>query len=111
MNGEVLIGYSKEGVGYDKGNALDPIRQGARLAQRLEPALVGAHVVRCFSGLRAMPNYGLPILGPVPGLPGIFVAALHSGFTLAPLVGTFLAEVMCGREPSVPLAPFSITRF
>ncbi|BDG59543.1 NAD(P)/FAD-dependent oxidoreductase [Caldinitratiruptor microaerophilus] len=111
VNGEMLIGFSYEEVGYDKGNSLAPMLEGARLAQRMVPALAAAHVVRCFSGLRAMPQDGLPILGPVPGKPGVFVAALHSGFTLAPLVGTLMAEVMCGEEPSVPMEPYSITRF
>lgn len=111
VDGPVLIGFSHEDVGYDAGNSLEPILDGARLAQRMVPALADAHVVRCFSGLRAMPKDGLPILGPVPGKPGVFVAALHSGFTLAPLVGMLMAEVMCNKKPSVPLEPYSIARF
>lgn len=111
INGEMLIGFSQEEVGFNKGNSLDPILDGARLAQRMVPALSEAQIVRCFSGLRAMPKDGLPILGAVPGRPNIFVAATHSGFTLAPLLGTLMAEVICGEEPSVPIDRYAITRF
>lgn len=111
INGEMLIGISHEEAGFNKGNTLNPLLEGARLAQRMVPALENAHVVRCFSGLRAMPKDGLPILGAIPGRPNLFVAATHSGFTLAPLVGTLMAEVICGAEPSVPIDRYAITRF
>lgn len=111
VNGEMLIGFSHEEAGFNKGNSLDPILEGARLAQRMVPALGDAHIVRCFSGLRAMPKDGLPILGTVPGQPNLFVAATHSGFTLAPLVGTLMSELICGDELSVPIERYSISRF
>jgi glycine/D-amino acid oxidase-like deaminating enzyme len=111
VNGEILVGFSYEEMGYDKGNRLKAMQAGARLARRLVPVLGDAHVVRCFAGLRAMPEDELPILGAVPGKPGVFVAATHSGFTLAPLIGTLMAEVMGEAEPSVPLEPYAITRF
>ena len=42
----------------------------------------------------------LPVLGPVPGLDGVLVAAGFSGhgFALAPIVGDVLARLALGRD-------------
>lgn len=50
-------------------------------------------------GARPMPVDGLPIVGPVPGAGGAYVAVMHSGITLAPAVGRLVAaEVVNGAE-------------
>ena len=50
------------------------------------------------TGVRPVPAGG-PVIGPLPGLPGASVAVLHSGVTLAPLVGHLVAgEVVDGLE-------------
>ena len=50
-------------------------------------------------GVRPMPVDAAPVVGPVPGAEGLYVAAMHSGVTLAPLVGHLVArEVVEGVE-------------
>ena len=52
-------------------------------------------------GLRPLPHDGLPLIGPVPGVEGVYVAAMHSGITLAAIVGQLVAqEVGSGEESS-----------
>jgi glycine/D-amino acid oxidase-like deaminating enzyme len=49
-------------------------------------------------GMRPMPADGLPIIGPVPGRAGAYLAVMHSAVTLAPSAGRLVAaEVLDGR--------------
>lgn len=60
---------------------------------------------------RPVPGDGLPATGPIPDVPGLWLAVLHSGITLAPLVGELLAaEITKGAEAPL-LAPFRPARF
>ncbi len=54
-----------------------------------------------------------PVLGPVEGVEGLFVAAGFSGhgFKLSPSLGEELARWVCGQQPTVDLRMFSLRRF
>ena len=39
-----------------------------------------------------MPVDGLPIIGPLPGHPGAYLAVMHSAVTLAPAAGRLVAD-------------------
>ena len=53
-------------------------------------------------GLRPMPEDGLPLIGRVPGVEGVYAAVMHSGITLAAIVGQTVArEVWNGEESGV----------
>ena len=60
--------------------------------------------------LRPVPQDGLPAIGPI-GPRGLFAATLHSGVTLAPIVGHLLADEMAGQPQDTWLAPYRPTRF
>ena len=48
---------------------------------------------------RAVPKDGLPLVGKLGGVGGLFLAVTHSGITLGPLLGRLLAnEIISGRE-------------
>lgn len=55
----------------------------------------------------------MPLIGPAPRLPGLWLAHghAHHGFTLGPVTGRLLAEMMCGERPLLDPAPFSPARF
>lgn len=110
-NGEILVGYSKEEVGFDRSSTLDVMQETAAMAVKIIPSLAKANIVRCFSGIRVMPEDELPIIGSIPGVENLFIAAMHSGITLNPLVGTLMAELIKEGEPSIPLDHYSISRF
>lgn len=100
--------------GHDE-RALDRIeRTLLDRARKLIPALpVDAWIGRCTRrvGVRPMPRDGHSIVGELPGEKGIFVAATHSGVTLAPAIGNSLAEtVLTGKAPAL-IAPFGYDRF
>ncbi|MEM8790436.1 MAG: FAD-dependent oxidoreductase [Pseudomonadota bacterium] len=59
---------------------------------------------------RPMPRDGFPILGSVPGHPKLSIAVMHSGVTLAPVVGEMMAAHLLGNgDPD--LAAYSLSRF
>lgn len=55
---------------------------------------------------RPVPGDGLPCVGPVPGLKGLWMAVLHSGVTLGPLVAEGLAGELLEGRILPELAPF-----
>ncbi len=76
-------------------------RAGEEMLRRLT-ATFDARNVRLAGvrlGTRPMPADGLPIIGPVPGVTGAYVAVMHSGITLAPAAGRLIAaEIVDGVE-------------
>jgi len=75
---------------------------------------VGADTVQSRSarvGVRPMPVDGTPIVGPLPGVRGVYLAVMHSGVTLAPVVGHLVGEeILTGRQ-AVQLAGCRPARF
>jgi D-amino-acid dehydrogenase len=55
----------------------------------------------------------VPVIGPTPGKPGLWLAFGHHhlGFTLGPATGRLLAEMMTGETPYTDPAPYRIDRF
>jgi glycine/D-amino acid oxidase-like deaminating enzyme len=83
-------------------------------ASRRVPALEDAGIVRGVTGVYDMTPDARPLLGRLPGLDGLIVAAGFSGmgFKIAPAVGEGIAGLIAGApEGSVDLAPFRPGRF
>lgn len=55
----------------------------------------------------------LPVMGPAPRHHGLWFnfGHAHQGFTLGPVAGRLLAEMMCGESPLTDPAPYSPARF
>lgn len=111
VRGNMLLGQSEEMLGYDWAEDLKVLTAQAVTARRVLPALHKVKIIRAFVGLRPWPPDGLPVIGEVPGLPGFLVAVGHSGVTWSPAVGKLLTELVTTGKPSMPLEPYSITRF
>ena len=62
-------------------------------------------------GTRPVPIDGLPVVGNIEGHKGVFVAVMHSGVTLAPLIGQLLASEMLKSLKSPLLETFGPSRF
>lgn len=58
---------------------------------------------------RPVPGDGLPVLGPLA--PGLSVAVMHSGATLAPHVADLMVAELLGGQPEPTLTPFRPQRF
>jgi D-hydroxyproline dehydrogenase len=59
-----------------------------------------------------LPDY-LPGIGRAPGPAKLFYAIGHQhiGLTLAPFTAELIADIVAGREPPIPVAPYDLQRF
>lgn len=112
-DGAIVIGCTREFVGYDTGNSLEGVEMIVRRAARFFPALKDVHVIRTFAGLRPYTPDGSPLMGEFESLKGLYIAAGHEGdgIALAPITGFLMSELLVDRKTSFPLAPFSPNRF
>lgn len=111
--GPILIGASRERVGFDRSFSLPVVRALASGATRLFPFLADVRALRTYLGFRPyMPDH-LPALGPDPRVPGLFHACGHegAGIGLATGTGHLIAQALTGKTPDLDLAPFRPDRF
>lgn len=62
-------------------------------------------------GLRPMPVDGIPIIGYLPNVGGVYVCAMHPGVALAAIVGRLASEEMVDGEACAELDPCRPDRF
>jgi glycine/D-amino acid oxidase-like deaminating enzyme len=111
--GTILIGASRERVGFDRSSSLRVVGMLAAQATRLFPVLTEARAIRFYRGFRPYCPDHLPVIGADDRLPGLLHACGHegAGVGLAPVTGQLIAQVVTGQTPSLPLAPFTPNRF
>jgi glycine/D-amino acid oxidase-like deaminating enzyme len=111
--GTVLIGASRERVGFDASVRYDVVRLLAAQAVRLFPMLADVSLMRVYRGFRPYCPDHLPVIGPDPRVPGVWHACGHegAGIGLAPATGALICDLLAGRAPRVPPEPFSPNRF
>ncbi|MFT3976503.1 MAG: FAD-dependent oxidoreductase [Sphingomonas bacterium] len=68
-----------------------------RVAVRVVPEVADLNLIRNWTGVTAITSDQLPLLGEVPRLPGFYVAAGGSAFTLGPTFGRIVAGAILGR--------------
>ena len=111
--GQLLIGSSRQ---YD---VIDPaveprmIRRMIERALRFMPGLADLSAIRAWTGLRAATPDSLPIVGPHPKRPGLWLAAGHEGLGITTSLGTaeLLADLVAGRPSAIPAEPYDPARF
>ena len=113
-DGRIVAGEIFSGNGPGAGRISSdptPLAQDilARLKRRL-PRVAGLEIGEVKVGLRPVPGDGLPAVGPVPGQAGLYLASMHSGVTLAPLVGRLLADEIVNGVYHEELAEFRPAR-
>ncbi|HET7342786.1 MAG TPA: FAD-binding oxidoreductase [Methylomirabilota bacterium] len=92
------------------------VQSSRAVAREVYPAVAHAKLACGWAGLEAFTPDGLPVLGPVPGVDAVLVAAgfCGHGFALAPAVGDVLARLALGadarRELWRDLTPARFTR-
>jgi len=111
--GTVLIGASRERVGFDTTLSVEVVRRLAVKAVRLFPVLADIALMRVYHGFRPYCPDHLPVIGPDPRVPGLYHAGGHegAGIGLASGTGLLLAELISRQAPSLDPAPFDPTRF
>jgi glycine/D-amino acid oxidase-like deaminating enzyme len=111
--GTILIGASRERVGFDRTVSTRVVARLARQAVRLFPALASVRAQRVYLGFRPYCPDHLPVIGPDPRVPGMFHACGHegAGIGLAPATARLIREALLGEPPTLALEPFSPLRF
>lgn len=106
--GQLLIGSSRELVGFDA--SLHRRILGAMLERAAEflPRLPELSVIRTWTGFRPASKDHLPFIGPWQDSERLWIAAGHEGLgiTLSLGTGKLLADRIAGREPTVDPAPY-----
>ncbi|MCK4682813.1 FAD-binding oxidoreductase, partial [Candidatus Bipolaricaulota bacterium] len=85
----------------------------ARRALRFFPTIRDIHIIRSYAGLRPHTPDHLPIVSPVPAVPGLYIAAGHEGdgIGLAPITGKLMSEMITGEPTSIATEPLKLDRF
>ncbi|GIH06781.1 oxidoreductase [Rhizocola hellebori] len=111
--GSILIGSSRERVGFDAAMSLPVLRLLAAGAVRLFPVLKQVRLIRAYKGFRPYTLDHLPIIGADPRVPGLYHACGHegAGVGLAPITGKLIADQITGSPTDVDLSPFRPERF
>lgn len=111
-SGTVLIGASRERVGFDRTISIPVVRSLAAEAVRLFPVLAGISLMRVYAGFRPYCPDHLPVIGPDPRVAGLLHACGHegAGIGLAPATGELIADLITGRTASLDPAPFAPER-
>ncbi|WP_030693810.1 FAD-binding oxidoreductase [Streptomyces globisporus] len=111
--GPVLIGASRERVGFDRTLSTEVLRRLAAGATALFPVLGTVRAIRTYLGFRPYLPDHLPAIGPDPRVPGLLHACGHegAGIGLAPVTGRIVTACLTGDEPLLDIHPFRPERF
>jgi glycine/D-amino acid oxidase-like deaminating enzyme len=111
--GPVLIGASRERVGFDRTLSVEVLRRLAAQAAALFPVLREVAVQRAYRGFRPYLPDHLPAIGADPRVPGLHHACGHegAGIGLAPATGLLITRQLTGVTPGIDLTPFRPDRF
>ena len=112
-SGTVLIGATRERVGFDPALSMMALRRLAAGAVRLFPVLRDIAVIRAYRGFRPYCPDHLPVIGPDPRAPGLHHACGHEGAGIGLSLGTahLVAQGLAGEPPDLDTRPFRPDRF
>jgi glycine/D-amino acid oxidase-like deaminating enzyme len=113
QSGTILIGASRERVGFKEGIDYSVVRILARQAIELFPFLVDVQLMRVYRGFRPYAPDHLPIIGEDPMIKGLWHNAGHegAGIGLAPASAQLLTDTILKRASFMNASAFSPTRF
>jgi len=111
-SGTILLGSSRELVGFDATIDLDVVRRIAVRARRLFPVLADVDLLRIYVGFRAWVPDHLPIIGEDPEVRGLWHATGHegAGIGLAPATAQLIRAGITDTPAPVDPLPFRVGR-
>ena len=112
-SGTILIGSTRERVGFDRTVSTAALGLLARNATSLFPFLERVKAIRHYHGFRPYCPDHLPVIGHDERAPGLWHAAGHEGAGIGLSAGTgkLLAQALAGLTPDMDLSPFAPARF
>ncbi|HEV2644288.1 MAG TPA: FAD-dependent oxidoreductase [Candidatus Elarobacter sp.] len=110
--GQILIGSSRELVGWDPAINHAIVRRMLDRALDFMPALSRVSAIRTWTGFRPATPDKLPLIGAWDDTPGVWVAAGHEGLGITTALGTaqLLADLILEKPPAIDPAPFAPSR-
>lgn len=108
-DGHILIGSTLEHEGFDKTPTSSALESLKASAVELIPALADAEPVAHWAGLRPGSPEGVPYIGRVPNMDGLWLNCGHyrNGLVLAPASCQLFADLLLGRDPIIDPAPYA----
>ena len=112
-DGLVWCGTTEEDAGFDESRSTEARDAIAEAALRMLPALADADVALQTACLRPVTPDGAAILGPVPGVEGVYAATGggRQGIMLGPGMAKALADLIVRGSADIDLAPYDPGRF
>jgi len=109
----VLIGSSRNFVGYDISTEIEIIHTIAKRAIRFYPILKDMNCIRTYAGLRPFMEDHLPLITQVDQVPGYYIAAGHEGdgISMSPMTGRLISELLAGEKTYMDMTAFSYNRY
>ncbi len=110
-DGRILIGSTLEYRGFDKQTSEQAKQSLQEYALSHYPELAEAQVEHHWAGLRPGSPAGIPYIGSVPELPGLYINAGHfrNGVVLGPASCRLMADLVLEREPILPAEPYQLS--
>jgi glycine/D-amino acid oxidase-like deaminating enzyme len=106
--GQLLIGSSRQ-FGAEHSSVDAPIlSRMLRRAEEYMPGISELSAIRTWTGFRAATPDKLPLIGPVPANPRLWLATGHEGLGITTSLGTgrLLADQVLRRPTAIPFEPY-----
>ena len=112
QDGVVLVGSTVEEAGFDDSTTAAAAGELQEAAAAIMPLLGTLAVQGQWAGLRPGSPEGVPLIGPVPGFPGLWLNTGHfrNGVNLAPGSAELLEALLGGAAPPLDPAPYDPAR-
>lgn len=110
--GQILIGSSRQFGAEHKEVDQDMIVRMLQRAREYMPSLGQLSAIRAWTGFRAATPDKLPLIGPWPGDPSVFLATGHEGLGITTSLATakILVDQITGVKPEIPFEPYLPSR-
>ncbi len=110
LDGRIVTGFN-----FDDTGDLEPTKELGleylKTAAQYAPACRDSQLEYMTLGFRVMPKDNYPIVGRFEKYPNLYVAAMHSGMTMAPIIGQFASIEILDSARVDMLAPYRPERF
>ena len=112
LTGQVLVGSSRELVGWDASINRRIVGRMIERACAFMPGLANLTAVRTWTGFRPATPDKLPLIGRWPDTAGLWIAAGHEGLGITTSLGTaaILADLIAGRASAIDATPYAADR-
>jgi glycine oxidase len=109
----LLVGATVEDVGFDERSTVSAIQELTTAVNELLPEARSASLQEVRVGLRPASADGLPIIGPLPGVPRVVVATGHyrNGVLLAPVTAAMVSDLLVDGRVDEAMAWTTPRRF